>query len=434
MTPPPPPRLGPRPLALHLLVAMGTWLGSRGALPLLKSGSLPWRLELAVAAKSLQDALAAAELDDIAGALDAELSARASSFLRGIARYRSHPYRRTLDDPPVLWQEGTTRLLDYGAAGDPPLLLVPSLINRAYILDLAPEKSLVRFLAAQGLRPLLLDWGSPGPVERDFTLTDYIAGRLETAAAAAAAAAQSELVVLGYCMGGLLALALAARQPRLVRALALLATPWRFHAERAGQARLLGALAEPLTAAFSLLGVLPVDVLQGLFASLDPLLAVRKFIRFAGLPQDSPEVAGFVALEDWLNDGVPLALPVARECLGGWYGADTPGSGCWRVAGIPVRADRITQPSLVVVPAQDRIVPPATAAALGSMLPAAERLAPRLGHIGMVAAREAPRAVWQPLAAWLKRHADSGRSLAPAGSKKPRRRLSRKNRPDASWQ
>jgi len=428
----PPPRLGPRPLALHLLTAYATWLSSRAALPLLKSGSLPWRLELAAAAISLQGKLAEVELDEISGALDAELSARAEAFRAGVALYRRHPYRRAASDPPVLWQEGTTRVLDYGAAGDPPVLLVPSLVNRAYILDLAPKKSLVRFLAARGLRPLLVDWGGPGELERGFTLTDYIAGRLDAAALAAADATGAKLAVVGYCMGGLLAVALAARQPRLVRALALLATPWSFHAERAGQARLLGALAEPLAVAYAAFGVLPVDVLQALFAALDPLLTLRKFTRFATLPQDSAAASGFVALEDWLNDGIPLALPVARECLGDWYGGDTPGRGLWRVAGMPVRAERITQPSLVIVPAQDRIVPPATAAALWTMLPAAERLQPPLGHIGMMVGGEAPQAVWQPLARWLKRHGDPGRSLHPVGSKKRRHRLFRQDGRNAS--
>ena len=43
----------------------------------------------------------------------------------------------------------------------------------------------------------------------------------------------------------------------------------------------------------------------------------------------------FVVLEDWLNDGVPLAAPVAREVLSGWYGANTPAAGAWRLARRP---------------------------------------------------------------------------------------------------
>jgi poly[(R)-3-hydroxyalkanoate] polymerase subunit PhaC len=413
-----PPRPGPRPLPLHLLNATATLLSSRAALPLLRSGSLPLRLDFAEAALRLRRSLADAAPDAVAVALAGELRTRAGAFLAGIERYRHHPYRRDMPEPPTLWQDGTTRLLDYGAAGAPPVLVVPSLINRAYILDLTPETSLLRHLAGAGLRPVLLDWGSPGARERGFGLTEYVAGRLEAAADAVEDETGQPLGVIGYCMGGLLALALAARRRRQVRALVLLATPWSFHAERAGHARLIGALAEPLTLACAALGEVPVDILQALFTAADPLVALRKFSRFASLA-DTPAARHFVAVEDWLNDGIPLALAVARECLGGWYGRDTPGRGAWTIAGQPVLPERVPQPALVVVPAHDKIVAPASAEALAASLPAAERLAPSLGHIGMIVGREAPSQVWRPLAQWL------GRQLGSAGSQTRRRGLSR---------
>jgi polyhydroxyalkanoate synthase len=237
---------------------------------------------------------------------------------------------------------------------------------------------------------MLVDWDVPAEDERRFGLGDYIAQRLEPALDAAREEAGAAPIVMGYCMGGLLALALAARRPRDVKALALLATPWRFHAERAEHAKLLGALAEPITRSFAALGEVPVDVLQALFFAQDALTALRKFTRFAELAEDSAAARGFVALEDWLNDGVPLAVTVARECLGGWYGEDLPGQGRWRVAGRRVLPAAIQMPSLVVVPGNDRIVPPKTAEALADALPNAERMTPPLGHIGMITAREAP--------------------------------------------
>src|ERR1700712_783105 len=83
-------------------------------------------------------------------------------LIAGIAAYRRHPYRRTLHDPAVIWESGSCRLLDYGRARSrapgarPPVLFVPSLVNRAYILDLARGRSMVRWLAAKGVRPLML--------------------------------------------------------------------------------------------------------------------------------------------------------------------------------------------------------------------------------------------------------------------------------------
>src|SRR6202043_2877398 len=104
-----------------------------------------------------------------------------------------------------------------------------------YVLDLLPKRSFVRFLAERGLRPLVLDWGEPGDAERDFSLTDYIAGPLEAAMDAAIALTEGPVGLIGYCMGGLLALTLALRRPIDTACLALLATPWDFHAERPAQ-------------------------------------------------------------------------------------------------------------------------------------------------------------------------------------------------------
>jgi polyhydroxyalkanoate synthase subunit PhaC len=350
-------RLGPRPLALHLLQARRASA----------SGEEP---EL---------------LDD---------------FVHGVRRYWAHPYRREPTPCPLLWSQGPVRLLDYGPAGGWPVLVVPSLINRAYILDLMPGRSLLRHLAAHGLRPLLLDWGSPGAAERRLTLDQQVEHHLGGALAALHAQGLPRPLVLGYCMGGLLALALATLQPERIKGLALLAVPWDFHASDAGHARAIGHGPAPWLG--EVLGGLPVDVLQLLFAALDPLQVPRKFARFARRDPTSDEAVAFVAVEDWLNDGVPLGGEVACACLAGWYGDNRPARGEWRVAGRPVRPQTLALPALVAIPERDRIVPPASAAALAASLPQAAVLRPGGGHIAMIVGGDAERRLWQPLAGWLR--------------------------------
>jgi polyhydroxyalkanoate synthase len=378
-------------------------MSSRAALPLWKSGSIDWKPDLRAPAENLRQRLNGAPSNGFDAALDAEIRRRLDAFLSGIEAYRSHSYRRDLADPPVLWREGTTRLLDYGTAdGGVPVFVVPSLVNRYYVLDLSARCSLIRHMAGAGLRPLVVDWDRPGAVERGFTLTDYIAGRLEAAFDAAAAATDGPVAVMGYCMGGNLALALALRRQEAVSRLALLATPWDFHADDPAGAKALAAGMTPFWPLVDALGELPIDLLQVLFSALDPYLAVKKFLAFGRLDPGSVKAAHFVALEDWLNDGVPMAGPVARECLIEWYGRSRPAAGEWRIAGTPVRPQDLDMPALAVVPAQDRIVPPASAAALADAIPGCERMTPTLGHIGMVVGGSAPEAVWAPLVDWLR--------------------------------
>ena len=400
----PPARLGPRPIGLHLMAATTSLMSSLAALPSARLGSLPWHPTLTRAAAELTPQLAEAEPDALAAALGVEIRGKLDALTAGIEAYRRHPYRRALPAPPVAWAEGGSRLLDYRAdarPGTPTVLLVPSLVNRYYVLDLMEGNSLARWLAEAGFRPLVMDWGDPGQTERDFDLTDYIAGRLARALEAAVAAAGRPVGLVGYCMGGNLTVALAGLRPDGVAALALLATPWDFHAELAEQARLFASSAATWEGLLTALGELPVDLLQAFFAMLDTNLALRKFAAFAAMDPDSEAARRFVALEDWLNDGVALAAPVARECLLGWYGENTPAQGLWRVAGEPVTPAELDLPVLLAIPESDRIVPPGSARALAAEIPAARVITPRAGHIGMVVGRRAEAGLWRPLADWL---------------------------------
>lgn len=402
------PRRGPRPLPLHLMLGGMRGLAAltmplpsangspswSGAWPRSRAGQAEAR-RIAEQLAALQAAGASHAPELFRAAVLRRLWRQDAALLKGIAAYRRHPHRRPLEDPPVLWREGAARLLDFGGRGR-PVLFVPSLVNRAYVLDLDEGASLLRFLRANGVRPLLLDWGWPGEAERRFTLTDHIAGRLERAIQAA----PRNLILAGYCMGGLLALAAALRQPERVRALALLATPWDFHADpqAAGLAKLLPGL-EPI---MEPMGALPVDALQWLFAMLDPYGVGEKFRAFARLDAGSARARRFVALEDWLNDGVPLAAPVAREAIGGWYGDNTPMRGNWAVAGLPVEPAAWRGPAFLAIPARDRIVPPASARPLAAGMAAATVHVADAGHVGMVAGMGAEAALWRPLLAWLR--------------------------------
>jgi poly(3-hydroxyalkanoate) synthetase len=413
----PPARRGPRPLPLHLILGASRGMAAIASAASLQTGSPSWNgglPSLSAAGRKISPG-GQAGMRRIAGALAAanhppeafqaavirRLLRADRALLAGLAAYRRHPYSRTLPDPPVAWAEGGSRLLDYApAAAGRPVLFVPSLINRAQVLDLMPGRSLLRFLAGQGQRALLLDWGWPEAAERTFSLTDYIAGRLERAICAL----PGPVVLVGYCMGGLLALAAALRRPDRVAALGLLATPWDFHSDpaEAGRARAASALLPGLEPFMETTGALPIDVIQTLFAGLDPFGIPHKFRAFARLDPASERAAQFVALEDWLNDGVPLAAPVAREALGGWYGANTTSHLAWRVAGAVVDPAALAMPAFCAVPHRDRIVPPASAQALAARLRQARIHMAPAGHIGMAAGSGAEAALWRPLLDWLR--------------------------------
>jgi polyhydroxyalkanoate synthase subunit PhaC len=392
-------RPGPRPISLHMAMAMWTWTGSLAALPLVQSGSMQWMPKLAAEAARLTATLREAESPALAAAVEEEAAARAATLVDAIDAYRAHPYSRDVVDPDATMALGAAALRDYGGDG-PPTLFVPSLVNRAYILDLSRRRSLLRWLSARGVHPYLLDWGTPGADEKAFSIVDYIDGPVKASLAAVCERHGGPVHLVGYCMGGNLALAAALRYPDYVGSLALLATPWDFHAERGNAAGLLSP-GGPVEQTIAEMDSLPVDLLQAFFASLDPLLAARKFRAFAALAADDPAREDFVALEDWLNDGVPLAGPVAHECFVDWYGENLPGQGAWAVAETLIDPRALQCPAFVVLPDNDRLVPPGSARALADRLPDPTIYAPTAGHIGMVVGRKAETGLWAPLRDWL---------------------------------
>lgn len=400
----PPLRLGPRPLPLHLAAQATMLLGSALALPNWKNGSLVWRPHLQPKAADLASQLGDLENPSFKAALEAEARRRVDAFVRGIQAYRRHPYHRALPPVPVIWQEGTTRLLDYSQPGadGPVTLVIPSLINRAYILDLTAKRSFMRYLGDKGARAFLVDWGAPGAAEKGFSLDDYIRGRLGRCLDFVLATAGRPALV-GYCMGGLLGLGLGLLRQDDVSGLALLATPWDFHSPDDLQARQVKAMRRPLQDAIDSQGELPVDLLQSLFTTIDPGGIERKFRAFSRMTAKSAKARDFVALEDWLNDGVPLVGKVAQECLFGWYVDNDTAKGRWALGGDPVRPQSFIKPSLALIPAKDRIVPPASAMALAQALPKARIRVIEAGHIGMMTAGRAKTEVYGPLLRWLRR-------------------------------
>jgi len=392
-------RLGPRPLPLHLTMAAVPWLASSAALPGLSDGSIAWNGSalrrrgdrLSEDAKTYTDA-------ELRAAVDRAACERLGAFVDGILRYRRHPFVRTVPAAPVIWSEGAMRVHGFGPADGPPAVIVPSMINRSYVLDIAERRSLVRTLAACGHRVALVEWGRPGLAEAGMTLADAVA-RLGRAIDAVAAGRRPVLV--GYCMGGLLALAAALPRRDRLRGAAFLATPWDFHADGRAKAQATAAWMELVVEQVAPLGEVPVDLLQVLFTAADPFLALKKFTAFAGMDPDSDEARGFVALEDWLNDGVPLPAAIARECARAWYGENRPARGEWAVDGTAARAETLDIPTLVFVPERDRIVPPNSARALGAALPVARMVTVPAGHIGMVVGHRAKEGLYRPIAAWM---------------------------------
>ncbi len=321
----------------------------------------------------------------------------------------------------VVHTENKLRLLRYRrstpATFATPVILVPSLINRHYVLDLLPTKSFAAWLVARGFDVYCIDWGTPGDEDRFLTFDEICDGYLGRALRMTARVAGSEKVhVLGYCMGGILATIHTAARPEHIASLVTLAAPVRFDGEG-----LLGSWTRSPTfdvgAMVAAYGNVPWTLLQGAFHMLRPTLTLQKMVHLLDRAWDDESLDGFLAIEKWGSDNVSIPGAFHQRYIEDLYQRDLLAKGEFVLSGRPARLDAIRCPTLAVTFEHDNIVPWKSAKELVDRVSSKDKEWLHLpgGHVGAVVSKSASQRLWPKIAAfWEERDAP----LKKSGSRK----------------
>jgi polyhydroxyalkanoate synthase len=320
----------------------------------------------------------------------------------------------------VVHRENKWRLLRYrprqgGPVHRTPVLLVPSLINRHYVMDLLPGKSMAEDLVKAGHDVYCLDWGTPGDEDRYLGFDDVCDRYLGRAIRfAAKASPRGKTHVLGYCLGGTLATIHAAVHQENVASLMLLAAPVSFDDEG-----LLSAWTRSPTfdvgTIVEAFGNVPWQLMQSAFHMLRPTLGLAKTVGLVERAANDEFLDGFLALETWGNDNVSFPGKCYEEYVQRLYRDDALMKGTFSLAGRPARLDAIRVPTACVVFEHDNIVPWRSAAVLLDRIASKDKELWRLpgGHVGAVVSKSAQRNLWPKMSAWWASR-DEDRTPAPA--------------------
>lgn len=285
-----------------------------------------------------------------------------------------------------------------------PLLFVTSLVTKPYILDLMPGQSLVEYLLRQGYDVFMLDWGSPRDENAGLGFEDYVldylpdcVGRVE------AHTGEEEVSLVGYCLGGVLALLYQAlRVDHPARNLICLATPVDFEGlplfKRWSDKRYFDVdrLVERL-------GNVPPEMLQAAFDMLRPAQRTFSQLRLFDRMRDDDFVKATLMIDDWASDHIPFAGECFRQCIKELMWENNLLHERLRVAGRPVELDGIRTPVLHVMAEHDHIVPLAAGKPLVQLVGSADKrdLILKGGHVSLVAGGNALYRLWPQLDRWL---------------------------------
>lgn len=283
-----------------------------------------------------------------------------------------------------------------------PLLLVPSIINRAYIFDLRKGQSIVGHLLTEGHRVYLIDWGVPTRMDTQLDLGDYCLRMLKDAASTAARDSQAQKVHLfGYCLGGTFSLIFATQYARLVDSVIALTTPVDLK-DPGAMGRLID---EKLIEFESLKGGLPIvpgELLWSAFQSLDPLGNLRKTRGFLERQKDQEFVARFKAQESWLADSVPMTARVMEDIVVKIYRNNGLVNETLHLKHKHIQFSKCQVPVVNLVAERDTIVPPAASLALEEIWGGrVENHVFKGGHLGVAVGSKAPQNMWSVVSRWL---------------------------------
>jgi polyhydroxyalkanoate synthase subunit PhaC len=283
-----------------------------------------------------------------------------------------------------------------------PILVVYSLINRHYILDLLPNISIINGLLKQGFDVYATDWGTPDSSYKDMTIDDYAHEYVENAVDKIKEITGAEKISLfGYCWGGIFVLIHASIHPENVKNLVLHAVPidlektntvienWTKHID-----------ADEITSTY---GNIPGWFLNAAFIMRNPIDAFSKYWRYFSEPRNLDEITQFFAIESWLYDSVPIIGRVYKDIVSQIYKKNLLIKNEMKVGSHLVDLRKITMPVLNIIGTKDDLVPPSSSKSVMNVISSNDKkiIEFSTGHVGLCTSSTAHKELWPEVAKWL---------------------------------
>ncbi|MFQ3319826.1 MAG: polyhydroxyalkanoate synthase [Natronomonas sp.] len=308
----------------------------------------------------------------------------------------------------VVYTENKLELLHYEALTEEqhktPILIAYALINKPFILDLQPDRSVVRRLLEAGHDVYLIDWNEPSRLDQHLTLDDYVNRYIDNCVdVVRERSGQDKINILGYCMGGTMTVMYTALHQEKVRTLGLMAAGLCFD-QTGGVLEMWGddEYYDPQDVV-DVFGNVPAEMLDIGFALMDPVANyVSKYVRLYDNIENDDFVENFGRMERWLGEGIDMAGQTYVQFLEDIYQDNKLYNNELYVGGQHVDITEIEVPILQIMGEYDHLIPPESSKPFNEVVGSddTETIEYATGHIGLAVSGSSHRDVWPRGAEW----------------------------------
>lgn len=285
-----------------------------------------------------------------------------------------------------------------------PILIVSSLVGKYYILDLTPKRSYVSHLLEEGFDVLIIDWTTTEKSESK-DLNDYVCNYLAEIVEKTCEVSESENVsLLGYSMGGILALIYSALQPEKVKNLMLLTTPIDFSQQNT-ISKWTSEKYFDVDRITDLFGNISGEAVSWSMQMVKPMSSISRGVNTLQYLDNKEDFAALMALEIWLHDSTPLPAKLFKDIIKKLYRQNLLAKNELKIDGKRVDLSKITASVLNVIGTRDQVASPETSNKLLELLGNIDKNQMELdyGHLTIAVGSGAKEDFWQKSADWLRK-------------------------------
>ena len=315
----------------------------------------------------------------------------------------------------VVYEENKLELLHYEPRTeeqrDVPILFVYALFNKPFILDLEPDRSVIRTFLDEGFDVYMIDWNEPSLLDHALGFDDYVDRYVDNCVnVVRERSGQDAINLFGYCMGGAISVIYASLYPDRVRTLALMAVSASLRDTDSVLDQWVGNDFFDVQKLVDTYGNAPAEFVDAGFSLREPVRDnLSKYLRFFDGIDEEDFVENFARMERWVDESIDIPGRVFVEFVETVYEEQKIYNNEMYIDGEHADLGKLDMPIVQVIGNYDHVVPPEAQRKFNEVLPGRTTVFESdTGHMGLAVSGRAHAELWPSVCSWFEERSRIG--------------------------